>query len=419
MDDQLTPKTFSRVSRVAAPLRPLGGGTGPGTCRTSFIGIDPLPFPLNFPSPSKTSVQLAEMEAASSFNNGNRGQALDSRSGRRAALAYVCKVLSSFVNEANKLLCLGQLSVEEFHKESIRFLDELTKRFDPVGDLRSLGSIEPAFLAEIRCSEEWKQFEAAQRSWVKNNDVPATKEENGSTATNRFYEIFCQNRAISTGLEAELNQRSQAPKLLVRHQDLTNSIVEADRVSPDDITVAQIHYGLLQICRSYTGGVQLDPVSFQAAGINSERLEDTLFSYTRRGDCGDIKISSLKSQEGKCNVPASQGSANGIGTVAGLSTQQSGSTRSPELESSNEALSSLELSNRALVETFLLWCRKEVPFSKVTKKRIWTAAGYKSARQFQYWQAGSHRSNVENDRAFRRILEMSPTSFVEKYPLTT
>lgn len=81
---------------------------------------------------------------------------------------------------------------------------------------------------------------------------------------------------------------------------------------------------------------------------------------------------------------------------------------------------SIEASERrALVDSFLLTCRQEVPLN-VTKTHIWRAAGHATARQFQHWQAGKdrppgtkHGATGEDDKNFRRILAMQPGDFVE------
>lgn len=75
---------------------------------------------------------------------------------------------------------------------------------------------------------------------------------------------------------------------------------------------------------------------------------------------------------------------------------------------------------RARVESFLQKCSVELTI-RVRKTHIWRAAGHTTARQFQYWQAGddrransasTHGATEEDDRNFRRILEMRPQDFL-------
>ena len=70
-----------------------------------------------------------------------------------------------------------------------------------------------------------------------------------------------------------------------------------------------------------------------------------------------------------------------------------------------------KMDRRAAVDSFLSSCEQETQL-KVRKKYIWLAAGHKTARQFQYWQAGNNRATRQDDQNFRRILAMNPSDFL-------
>jgi hypothetical protein len=65
-----------------------------------------------------------------------------------------------------------------------------------------------------------------------------------------------------------------------------------------------------------------------------------------------------------------------------------------------------------MVDDFLVQCNRESVGFKVRRKHIWLAVGHARARQFQYWQEGSDKATDADDRAFRRILRMSPAEFI-------
>ncbi len=66
-----------------------------------------------------------------------------------------------------------------------------------------------------------------------------------------------------------------------------------------------------------------------------------------------------------------------------------------------------------MVDDFLVQCNRESAVGfKVIRKHIWLAVGHARARQFQYWQEGSDKATDADDRAFRRILRMSPADFI-------
>jgi hypothetical protein len=67
----------------------------------------------------------------------------------------------------------------------------------------------------------------------------------------------------------------------------------------------------------------------------------------------------------------------------------------------------------AIVDAFLLRCNQEPDLTeRVIRTHIWRAVGHRKPRQFQYWQAGNVKATAEDDRNFRRILEMNPADFV-------
>ena len=75
---------------------------------------------------------------------------------------------------------------------------------------------------------------------------------------------------------------------------------------------------------------------------------------------------------------------------------------------------------QAAIKNFLVCCQRDTGV-RISKKHIWLAASHKQPRQFQYWQAGQDRisgdrgtrgATEEDDRNFRRILQMVPAAFV-------
>ena len=66
--------------------------------------------------------------------------------------------------------------------------------------------------------------------------------------------------------------------------------------------------------------------------------------------------------------------------------------------------------HRPAVEAFITKCNKH-GLPPVLRRHIWLSAGYKKARQFEYWQASSTRATARSDRNFTRILQMEPEAF--------
>ena len=62
------------------------------------------------------------------------------------------------------------------------------------------------------------------------------------------------------------------------------------------------------------------------------------------------------------------------------------------------------------MDAFILKCEQEISL-KVIRAYIWRAAGHKTARQFQFWQASDPKATAQDDQNLRRILAMNPTDF--------
>jgi hypothetical protein len=94
-------------------------------------------------------------------------------------------------------------------------------------------------------------------------------------------------------------------------------------------------------------------------------------------------------------------------------TPEATATPPDELPQETDAPTSpLEDKNRrAAVDGFILRCRQETPV-QVIRTHIWLAAGHKTARQFQRWQASDPKATKQDDDNFRRILAMKPADFV-------
>ena len=69
---------------------------------------------------------------------------------------------------------------------------------------------------------------------------------------------------------------------------------------------------------------------------------------------------------------------------------------------------------RTRVDRFLKRCNQEARRGEdVTRTHIWRAAGYTSARQFQYWQSEDKRSTTgRSARLIENILVMAPANFL-------
>jgi len=63
------------------------------------------------------------------------------------------------------------------------------------------------------------------------------------------------------------------------------------------------------------------------------------------------------------------------------------------------------------VDAFIAACNQVSTF-QIYKKHIWRAAGHRSDRPFQYWQANSPKATQADHRNFDRILSMEPSAFV-------
>ena len=85
------------------------------------------------------------------------------------------------------------------------------------------------------------------------------------------------------------------------------------------------------------------------------------------------------------------------------SQSEPGSDRAPE-----EGTTDL----RTLVDDFLQNFRMATD-GKITRKQIWQAAGHKTGRQFEFWQSGSPKATREDDRNFRRLLNLQPQEFAD------
>ena len=50
---------------------------------------------------------------------------------------------------------------------------------------------------------------------------------------------------------------------------------------------------------------------------------------------------------------------------------------------------------------------------KITRKEIWTVAGYKDATEFERFQRGDNRSTQSAIAVFTRVLNMKPADFIK------
>jgi hypothetical protein len=104
--------------------------------------------------------------------------------------------------------------------------------------------------------------------------VPNTIDESVS-ATNdayAFVAIFDDLSAKSRESLAAVKRKLGAPIRRVLYQDLVDTIWTAWRVRPDNVTVNHIAHALDLLARKSEGGVELDRVSSEAAGIDYPQL---------------------------------------------------------------------------------------------------------------------------------------------------
>jgi hypothetical protein len=66
---------------------------------------------------------------------------------------------------------------------------------------------------------------------------------------------------------------------------------------------------------------------------------------------------------------------------------------------------------RSEVDAFVVRCNG-ITDLRILKRHVWLAVGHKSARQFEYWQAGDAKASKEDNRNFRRVLAMKPEAFI-------
>jgi hypothetical protein len=83
---------------------------------------------------------------------------------------------------------------------------------------------------------------------------------------------------------AALSQKFAAPVTRVGYQDLESAIWTIWRVPPRNVTVNHIGHALNLLVRKSAGGVELDPVSCEAAGIDYTRLMSLIRRCRLHGD---------------------------------------------------------------------------------------------------------------------------------------
>ena len=71
---------------------------------------------------------------------------------------------------------------------------------------------------------------------------------------------------------------------------------------------------------------------------------------------------------------------------------------------------SLATPPRALIDAFIV--RLSEAGRKISRKDIWTAAGYKGATEFQRFQRSDTRKTKSAAKAFDRILNMGTVDFI-------
>ncbi len=80
-------------------------------------------------------------------------------------------------------------------------------------------------------------------------------------------------------------------------------------------------------------------------------------------------------------------------------------------EASPKANSVATANQRAVINTFI--AKVTESGRRITRKNIWTVAGYKDATEFQRFQRGDARTTSSAATTFSRVLKMKPKAFIE------
>jgi hypothetical protein len=129
------------------------------------------------------------------------------------------------------------------------------------------------------------------------------------------------------------------------------------------------------------------------------------------GSFGKAPMPQLPAPNRALGIESSGDSPNAEGTAPSLEERVKGSAESAEGDAIPEVKGNpVAAERRAKVDMFISRVGK---IRAITRKDIWTVAGYKDATEFQRWQRADKRTTESADRNFTRVLNMTPEKFID------
>jgi hypothetical protein len=182
----------------------------------------------------------------------------------------------------------AELYVHQITQHADDTLKNAAERCSPLihkGDLVSKLRLRLLELTKHYSAEAWERARVNEEEGhlgAPNTPIKARSENSDQTGEEsldeaelffRAFRAVCKNSDQILGtFKEDLN----APKLIVRYQDLLDTIWSVQKVAPSQVSPMHIHHGLYLLSRSHRGGAELDPVSCQTAGVDPSRLADDI-----------------------------------------------------------------------------------------------------------------------------------------------
>ncbi len=116
-----------------------------------------------------------------------------------------------------------------------------------------------------------------------------------------FFNAFEKTAKQSDESLQALSRMLAAPNKRVIYHDLIRTIWDVYQIPPKDVSPSDIHHALCLLSRKYEGGVGLDPISCNAAGVDLAALTEEIRSLIEHGgqiNIGTIPVSSTGQQAG-------------------------------------------------------------------------------------------------------------------------
>lgn len=85
----------------------------------------------------------------------------------------------------------------------------------------------------------------------------------------------------------------------------------------------------------------------------------------------------------------------------------------PKKQSASTKIDNISSCERTTLVAEFLVASNVISSTHLFKRHIWRAAGHTQARQFEYWQSRSSRTNTSDEQTFARIMSMTPREFVK------